>query len=148
MNELSETEERIDDLRARRNQYPIGGPIAMMAIGYGGALIFGMAALATWASAEAIDRGLDDNDPDYDEFRRSDVDRARVASRIVGGISVLPLALGIAGSVMLTQRLEERRRFGPELRSLALRRRALRRELRYGVNAGPHAAGLTLTASF
>ncbi len=120
----------------------------MMSVGYGGALLFGVTAIAAWGAAVEIERGLDDNDPDYDEFRRSDVDRARNVSRVVGAMAALPLALGIAGSVMLTKRLEERRRFGPELRSLSSRKRAIQRELRYGLDVRPRAAGLTLSASF
>jgi hypothetical protein len=146
--ELADIDTRLDALRAERSHHPIGGPIAMMAAGFGGAALFGIAGVAMWSASEAIERGIADEDEDYEDLTQRDADQLRTAARVSAVLSVLTLGVGIGGSVLFARRLDERRAFAPEMRALRLRRRAIQRELRYGVQAGPDAMGLSLSGRF
>ncbi len=150
--ELERVNARLYLLARERGQYGLGGPIAMVAAGYGTALLFSLGAAVSLVTAEAIDRGeFSRSRHDYNEdgvVNASDEHDARVAARVFSGFAVVGLGVGIGGTVLLTRGVRERRVYAPELRALRLRRRDLLRSLRYRASATSGRLQLGLTGRF
>jgi len=118
--ELAQIDARLHELQLQRAQYGIGGPIAMMGVGFGGALAFGYVAFLSWLVTSVDD--IDGSEPSASELR---------GPRILLGFAVLGVGVGIGGSILLGRQLRGRGQFKPEIRELKLRKRELSRELRY-----------------
>jgi hypothetical protein len=151
--ELQRVDGRLRELGAQRHKVGIGGPIALMASGYGVALVSGLVALVSLATAETIEH-QDWWDEDHADFNNDgtvnhhDERAARNTARAFTGLAVVGLGMGIGGTVWFSKRMSERRAHGPEIHSLKERRRDLRRELRYGAMIAPDHAELTLRTRF
>jgi hypothetical protein len=162
--ELSSVDARLQAVQRERSSHRIGGPIAMMSVGYGCSLIFMGVALAQWSLAEDIQtgdftsynsRGGDDYYYDYDGDRYDlnndgridgdDEDKARRQARVLGGLTGIAAGIGITGTVVLVQRLAKRHQLAPEIEKLKGRRLELLRHLQYG--GAPSQSGLQLTLS-
>jgi len=150
--ELERINARIYALTAERNQHRIGGPIAMMAGGYGSALLFGLIAVSSFAAAEAIqhedawDRDNDWNDDGV--ITKSDERDARTSARVATALAAVGLGVGIGGTVWFSKRMAKRRVGAPELHDLKLQRRQILRGLRYSANGGPDSMQFTLRGRF
>lgn len=153
--ELDAVNQRLYVLQRERSQYGIGGPIAMTAVGYGGALLFSLVAVTGLATAEAIENNDVDRD-DFEDFDSNDDGRlderderdARRVARVAAGFAAVSLGLGIGGTVLLVKRLAKRREHAPEIRDLRERRRELLRSVSYGANLGPSELTLSLSGRF
>jgi hypothetical protein len=151
--ELEEVDDRLLELQEERAQVSIGGPIAMTAAGFGTAMVAGLISITGFAVAEGIEDDDWDDDGDWDWDDDGDIDdsderMARNTGRVFAGFAVVGVGVGIAGSVLLSKRLAERKRNGPEIKDLKERRRDLRRELRYGANVAPNTAQLSISGRF
>ena len=151
--ELQRVDGRLRELGAQRHKVSLGGPIAMMAIGYGATLVSSLVALASLGTAEAIEHEdwWDENDADFNDdgtINHRDERAARNTARAFAGVAVMSLGLGIGGTVWFSKRMSERRTNAPEIHDLKERRRDLRRELRYGAMIAPDHAQLTLRTQF
>ncbi len=153
--ELEDVDDRLLELQEERSQVSIGGPIAMTAAGFGTALIAGLISITGFAVAEGIedDEVWQNQDGDWDWDDDGDIDDsderiARNTGRVFSAISVVGVGVGIAGAVLLSRRLKERKASSPEIRNLKERRRDLRRELRYGASVAPSMAQLSISGQF
>ncbi len=124
----------------------------MMAGGYGSALLFGLVAVASFGSAEAIQ---DDRRPDpandwNDDgiITKSDERDARTSARVTTVLAAVGLGVGVGGTVWFSKRMAKRRVSSPELHDLKVQRRQLIRGLRYSVNGGPDSMQLALSGRF
>jgi len=144
--ERIQIEQRLAELQAEQRQYGIGGPIAMMGVGFGGAFVFASGALIYYIVTYENARDY------YDEYGRDAdyrTDGQVRAGRTLFAISVLSLGLGLTGSVLLGKRLHARNVFKPEIRSLKLRQRELDRDLRYSATVNPEGGvGLSVRGRF
>lgn len=151
--ELNLVDERLRELQLERSRVSLGGPIAMLATGYGIALVSAAVALASFATAEAIenDDWWDRDEADWNDDGWIDEDDERAArntARVFTGLAAVGLGVGIGGTVLLSKRLAERRVHAPEIHDLKERRRDLRRELRYGANLAPDSATVSVSGRF
>jgi hypothetical protein len=151
--ELQRVDGRLRELGAERHRVGLGGPIALMAGGYGVALVSGLVALVSLATAETIEHQdwWDENDADFNNdgtVNHHDERAARNTARAFTGLAVVGLGMGIGGTVWFSKRMSERRAHSPEIHDLKERRRDLRRELRYGAMIAPDHAELTLRTKF
>jgi hypothetical protein len=151
--ELNQVDGRLRELGHERRKVSLAGPIALMAGGYGLALISSFVALASLATAETIEHRDwgDEEDADWNDdgaINRRDERGARNAARVFAGLAAVGVGTGIGGSVWFAKRMNERRLHSPEIRDLKERRRDLRRELRYGAMLSPERAELTVATSF
>ena len=151
--ELNRVNLKIDELE--RSRPSIGGPITMMIVGYGAALLSTTIALASVAAAEDIQEGrtweddtrdLDSNDDgavderDERRFRKT----ARISAAVAGGA----LVLGVFSTARLFARVAARRERRAELKELESRRNNLRRQLDFGASAWPGQMQLQLQGRF
>jgi len=155
LSELSNLDTRLSAVERERAQHRIGGPIAMMGVGYGVTLLFGGVGLIRWSIAEEIRRDgyYADDYGNYDlnddgTVDGKDEDRARRTARVMGGLSLLGAGLGITGTVLLVRQLAKRRQANPELQSLRLRKLELLRHLQYGGGLSQNGLQLTLRGTF
>jgi len=150
--ELERINTRLYALEAERSHYSIAGPIAMMATGYGTALLFGLVAGSSFAGAEAIqhkdawDDDYDFNDDGY--ITKADERAARRTARVSTVVASIGLGVGVGGTVLFAKRMAKRRVYAPEIRDLKLQRRNLVRSLRYGANVGSGQLQLSLSGRF
>jgi hypothetical protein len=157
LGELANVDARIAGVQAARARYGLGGPITMIATGYGSALIFSIVALVQRNIADDIDQqSFFDSEYDYDDYdlnndgviNGEDEDRARRGARTLGVLSLLGVGVGIGGNVLLARRMAARRKFDPELEGLRARRLQLLRHLQYGGALGSGGMQLNLTGRF
>jgi hypothetical protein len=115
-----ELDQRIDQLRDERAQYGLGGPITMLAIGGGVLLVSGSLALMLATLQSRCD-------PTYDSCGSG-------SSPVVFGlIAAGGAGLGVAGGVMLGNRIGKRRELGTEIKRLERERDGIQQ---YGVTYG------------
>jgi hypothetical protein len=157
LGELANVDAQIASVQAARARHGLGGPITMIATGYGSALIFSIVALVQRAIAEDIDhQRFFDSEYDYEDYdlnndgviNQADEDRARRGARTLGALSLVALGVGIGGNVFLARRMAARRKFNPELDSLRARRLQLLRHLQYGGMLGANRMELNLSGRF
>jgi hypothetical protein len=153
--ELGDVESRLAHLEYEQRDGRIAGPIAMVASGYGTALVALGVALVSFASAKDVQRwdaGDDWSDHlDSNDDGSIDADDELAFRRIARGFGVLSAigaGVGIAGSFFLAKRMRVRRMQAPELRGLQRRRYELRRQLEYGANASARGLGVSLSGRF
>jgi hypothetical protein len=153
--DLYRLDSRLDELQ--RSRVSLGGPIAMMVIGYGGALIGATTALAAFSSAEQIERGDygydegEDNDLDWTgngTINHADETRFRKMGRISAGASAAALVFGIWGTARLAKRRALKRERSLEARSLTAQRDNLRRQLDYGASVSSSQVGVNVGGHF
>jgi hypothetical protein len=157
LGELANVDAQIANIQAARGRHGLGGPIAMMASGFGTAAVFSIVALVQWGIADDIqhDRFFD-TEYDYEDYDlnddgiidEDDEQRARRGARTLGTLSFVGIGVGIGGSVFLARRLAARRKFNPELNSLRARRIQLLRHLQYGGALSKNGMQLTLGGHF
>lgn len=159
LGELANVDAQIANVQAARGRHGLGGPIAMMASGYGSAMLLSIVSIVQWSVAEDIqhDRFLYNYDyRDYENYDLNndgvvdgdDEDRARRGARALGALSVVGLGVGIGGTIFLAKRLAARRKFNPELETLRTRRIQLLRHLQYGGAMSSNGLQLTLGGRF
>ena len=86
-------------LRARLAEYPLGGPIAMMVIGYPLAGLFGLAASYTYQAGDYT----------CSAFECSDGGSGyTIAAVVLGAVGLAALVIGIVGTVKLIRRVSQR----------------------------------------
>lgn len=153
--QLSHVSAKLEYLKAERAQHRIGGPVAMMAAGFGTALVSGLVAFSILESAVRIDdigtstRPRDVRRYDFTDngvVNSRDEDQARAAARAFGVVSGLGLGVGILGSVFFARRSALRNQHKAEIAGLKQQKRDLIRALRY--QAGPGQFQLRLSGSF
>jgi len=66
----------------------------------------------------------------------------------MGGLSLVGVGVGIAGTVFLAQRLAKRRESTPEIQRLRSRKQQLMRSLQYGGGYSQNGLQLTLGGAF
>lgn len=151
---LTLLDSRLEALDSKRSDGALAAPIALMTSGYATGLAALAVSMGSFIMAQQVkDADADENRKRYDVNGDDRVDgddeaRFRNIARGMGALSAVGIGAGIAGTVLLSKRLQERRRFDPEVRSLQRQRRELRRELNYSANASPYGAGLSLTGRF
>jgi hypothetical protein len=157
LGELANVDAQIASVQAARNRHGLGGPITMMATGFGSSIVFSIVSLVQWSIAEDIQQQtFFSSEYDYDDYdlnddgviNGEDEDRARRGARTVGVLSILGLGVGVGGSVFLAKRLAARRKFDPELEGLRARRIQLLRHLQYGGMLGRGGMQLSLSGKF
>lgn len=157
LGELANVDAQIASVQAARARHGLGGPIAMMATGYGTALVLSIVSLVQWSIAEDIEhQRFFDSEYDYDDYdlnddgviNNEDEDRARRGARTLGMLSIVGIGVGVGGSVFLARRLAARRKFNPELEGLRTRRLQLLRHLQYGGALGANGMQLSLSGRF
>jgi hypothetical protein len=157
LGELANVDAQIANVQAARARHGLGGPITMIATGYGSALIFSIVALVQHTIAEDIQQQrFFDSEYEYDDYdlnndgviNQEDEDRARRGARTLGALSLVGLGVGIVGNVFLARRMAARRKFNPELETLRARRLQLLRHLQYGGALGASGMQLSLSARF
>lgn len=157
--ELAVVDAQLAELQHARAQHGIAGPITMMAAGYGLGGLFGLVGLIQWSSAEEIESGdilaYDgvDYESNYDLNNDGVVDerdehRARRGARIMGGLSLIGVGVGVAGTILLVRRLAKRRELKPDVERLRGRRLELFRALQYGGGFSQNGLQLTLGGVF
>jgi hypothetical protein len=163
--ELTSVDAQMATVQRERSNHRIGGPIAMMGIGYGLGALFGTIGLIQWSIADDIDHGDFDyynrNDSSYYYDSDSNLDlnndgvingkdehRARRTARIMGGLSLVSTGVGIAGTILLVRKLAKRRESAPELERLRTRKLELLRNLQYGGGLSQNGLQLTLGGTF
>jgi hypothetical protein len=152
--ELNQVDGRLREIRSERPS--VVGPIAMMASGYGVALFSSVIALGSFVAAEAIEHDdfddwddVDDADINGDDEIDADDERAaRNTARVFTGFAALGLGVGIGGTVLFAKRMQERKVHKPEVHDLKMRRKEIRRELKYGANVTPAQAQVTVGGRF
>jgi hypothetical protein len=149
--QLDQVDGRLHELKSERPG--LGGPIAMMAVGYGVALFSGVVAAASFGVAEAIEHDTfhpnDDVDINDDgSVDGSDERAARNTARVFTGFAVIGLGVGIGGTAMLAKRSHQRKENGPEIKDLKRRRQEIKRELKYDASVTPQAAQVTVRGRF
>jgi hypothetical protein len=157
LGELANVDAQIASVQAARARHGLGGPITMIATGYGSALIFSIVALVQRTIAEDIQhQRFFDSEYDYDDYdlnndgviNQADEDRARRGARTLGALSLVGFGVGIGGNVFLARRMAARRKFNPELDTLRARRLQLLRHLQYGGALGANRMELRLAGRF
>jgi hypothetical protein len=155
--ELERVDSRLGLLQSERAQHPIAGPVVMMAVGYGTALVSSVFAIAAFAAAEDIEhRRFREYDWDYDDYdfddngvvNRQDERSARNFARVMTGFAGVGLGFGVAGSVLLAKRNRERNVHKREIVELKQRRRELVRSLRYGAQLNSERLDLAVSGRF
>tara|TARA_B100001750_G_C15455479_1_gene571342 strand:+ start:694 stop:1281 length:588 start_codon:yes stop_codon:yes gene_type:complete len=87
-------------LRQRLAEHPLGGPIAMTAVGIPIAAIFGLAAYYAYHVEDAVEC--------FSDFECEDEEPNRVATAVLGTIAGVGLVLGVVGLVKLIIRVGHR----------------------------------------
>jgi hypothetical protein len=150
--ELNQVNLRIDHLK--RQRISVGGPIALMVIGYTTTLIASSVALGFLSSAEDIengyawddDRNLDLNDDGFVDA--TDEQRFRRAARISAIVAGAGLGFGLLNTIRLASRVGDRRKQRAELRALEGQRGNLRRQLDFGAAGWSNGMQLQLNGRF
>ncbi|MDB4985881.1 MAG: hypothetical protein JWN04_1059 [Myxococcaceae bacterium] len=149
--QLQQLDSRLDQLQ--RTRVGVGGPITLMILSYGTALVAGAVSASSFGSAHDIKYGtyhhgrdLDFNDNgvvnhhDYRSFIR--------AGRISGGIAGAGLLLGFASTVRLFKNIGLRRAQASELRDLREQRGSLIQQLNYGASFSSNQLQLSVGGRF
>lgn len=155
--ELSRIDQRLNEIE--QSTRSLGGPITLMALGYGGTLISGLIGLSLYQRAEEIQEGdylnrydeLDYDDYDYNndgEVDGKDTRKFRKHARIAGGVAAAGLTLGIVGMAKLLSRKADRRAVASERKQLKHEKARLLQELQYGFGAVPGQMQLQLQGRF
>lgn len=157
--QLQAVDDRLFTIERGRREPRIAGPIVMMASGYGVAFVSGLVALASFTSAEDIEHGNYGTYSNHHHWRSYDINddgvvdhrderQYRRIARGLSALSLVSLGVGIGGTVLFTNRMQERRREPPELRALRKQRRELLRQLEYGANLTRGGTQLSLKVRF
>lgn len=150
--ELNQVNLRIDHLK--RQRISVGGPIALMIIGYTTTLVASSVALGFLSSAEDIENGYawdDDQDLDLNDdgfVNATDEQRFRRAARISAIVAGAGLGFGLLNTIRLASRVGDRRKQRAELRALEGQRGNLRRQLDFGAAGWSNGMQLQMSGRF
>lgn len=147
----AEAEREIENLTARRNQIRLVGLAYARAVTWGLASAFALGSLATFGSAQSVERDLSDgkrasgNDTDRDGDVDADDERhSRSMSRTMGGVSLIMATGGVLSSVFYRKQLREQQALDTEIQTWRNQEKRSIFELDYELRASRREARLAL----
>jgi hypothetical protein len=145
--ELLRLEDDMDALDARRRKRRLGGPLALMIAGSAVGAVFGIVTLAQASTVRDIESDIENGS--YDDLTDVDADndvdwndhaQALRAKRVLLGVSLVGLNVGIGGAVWFFSNLRARRPLDASRAQLRTKRDAVKLQLKLQLSGNDVAA--------